>query len=87
MEGQVMKKPIISIGMNSEKTVEEEKQNDDSKLGMQYNGSHINEDEDRKVDCMRKLVQKHDPSVKVTNKSYSTMILYRVTSSSKISRS
>lgn len=70
MEGQVMKKPI-SIGMGSEKAVQEDKQDDDDKLVMHYNGNHINEEEDRRVDCMRKLVEKHDPSVKVINKSFS----------------
>ncbi|KAL8117493.1 sec14 cytosolic factor-like [Apium graveolens] len=70
MEGQVMKKPISNIGMDSDKTVQEDKQDEDNKLVMHYNiGSHINQEEDFKVDLMRKLVEKHDPSVKEVDNS------------------
>lgn len=68
MEAQTMKKPI-NIKMDSEKTADKEEQDGKNKTIVHSYGSHVDEEEERKIECMRKLVEKHDPSVKVIHKS------------------
>ncbi|KAL1809826.1 hypothetical protein ACET3Z_026816 [Daucus carota] len=63
MEAQTMKKPI-NIKMDSEKTADKEEQDGKNKTIVHSYGSHVDEEEERKIECMRKLVEKHDPSVK-----------------------